>query len=64
MFFIGDDGSYYEILPSHPNLRAGEPGLKYTNTPVPEGKEEDGRNYWAVRALTPREVEILIQKEG
>lgn len=60
--FIAEDGLYYQIIPRHPNLRQGEPGIKFTDTELPEGQENQyPEHFWAVIPLSAGQIEKLLR---
>ena len=60
--FIGSDGLYYQIIPRHPNLRQGEPGIKFTDAPIEEGEEaQHPEHFWAIIPMSQGQIEKLLR---
>ena len=64
VFFLADDQNYYKLVRQHPNLKADEFGIKYTDRIIPEGEEKlHPEDFWLAIPLHDREVAALVRGE-
>jgi len=60
IYFVSDDGQYYLILNRHPNSSA-ESHIKFSEKVVDDADINDNlMEFYAIRPLIQREIDILI----
>lgn len=62
MVFVGDDDEYYIIIEKHPNIKLGDPALKFTDRIIDEGFEHlHTEDFWTFRPLSKEMVNRIIK---
>ena len=61
MYFLGDDGHYYIVLPTHPSTPE-EPCIKYTDRDFEDTEVHYYLgDFWRIRQLLEPELKRLLQ---